>query len=156
LSIKDKKYYQQFYLAPIISQTKIGSSGYFKLVLHAKNIAKIKEILKKRFNKEISQPTIHHKIKKFEKSEIILNYTINFCPKKIGFKGKYILRIKPKDPSKYNDLALKLGKKNEIIDLFRIGEQYGLFAIVRVKNVKDYGKFIKRVKRKQKMYYFKI
>ncbi|MFW9947600.1 MAG: Lrp/AsnC ligand binding domain-containing protein, partial [Candidatus Odinarchaeota archaeon] len=63
--------------------------------------------------------------------------------KKIGFKGKYLLRIKPKDPSKYNELAFRLDMHKNITDLFRIGEQYGLFAIVRVEKVEDYASFIK-------------
>ena len=72
-----------------------------------------------------------------------MNYTVNFSPKKLGFEGKYYLRIKPKDPSKYNKLAFKLVKNKNITDLFRIGEQLGLLAIVRVKKVEDYAEFIK-------------
>ncbi|MFX0018621.1 MAG: Lrp/AsnC ligand binding domain-containing protein [Promethearchaeota archaeon] len=98
----------------------------------------------KSLNKDdISQSTIHNRIKKLEQQGAILNYTVNFCPKKIGFKGKYLLRIKPKDPSKYNELALRLDMHKNITDLFRIGEQYGLFAIVRVEKIEDYAFFIK-------------
>ena len=104
-----------------------------------------KEIVLKHYKEGISQPTVHNKIKKLEKDGVILNYTINFCPKKLGFMGKYIVRIKPKDPSKYDMLAKKLEEKNEITDLFRIGEQYGLFAIVRVKEIEDYGSFIRDI-----------
>jgi DNA-binding Lrp family transcriptional regulator len=68
---------------------------------------------------------------------------VNFSPKKIGFEGKYLLRIKPKDPSKYNELALRLDKNKNITHLFRIGEQYGLFAIIRVKKIEDYAIFIR-------------
>jgi len=111
---------------------------------------KIKAILNEKYKKdperkEISQPTIYNHIKKLESERILLNYTLNFNPKKIGFKGKYIVRIKPKDPSRYNDLAVKLEKKKEITDLFRIGEQYGLFAIVQVREIEDYGKFIREL-----------
>ncbi|MFW9826595.1 MAG: Lrp/AsnC ligand binding domain-containing protein [Candidatus Thorarchaeota archaeon] len=105
----------------------------------------IRDILKEQFDTEISQSTIHNRIKKLELQRTILNYTVNFCPKKIGFEGKYLLRIKPKDPSKYNDLAIRLDKNKNITDLFRIGEQYGLFAIVRVKKVEDYASFIKNL-----------
>ncbi len=98
----------------------------------------------KSLNKDdISQSTIHNRIKKLEQQGAILNYTVNFYPKKIGFKGKYLLRIKPKDPSKYNELALRLDMHKNITDLFRIGEQYGLFAIVRVEKIEDYASFIK-------------
>ena len=102
-----------------------------------------KDIVMKQYKEGISQPTVHNRIKKLEKNGAILNYTINFFPKKLGFKGKYIVRIKPKDPSKYDMLAKKLEEKNEITDLFRIGEQYGLLAIVRVKEIEDYGNFIR-------------
>jgi len=103
----------------------------------------IRKIFKEQFKTEISQSTIHNRIKKLEIQGVILNYTVNFCPKKIGFKGKYLLRIKPKDPSKYNELALKLDMNKNITDLFRIGEQYGLFAIVRVKKIEEYATFIR-------------
>ncbi len=105
----------------------------------------ISKLLAKKKNLRISQSTIYNRIKLLEKKGIILNHAINFNPKKLGFKGKYIVRIKPKDPSEYDKLALNLVKKREITDLFRIGEQYGLFAIVRVKEIEDYGKFIKNL-----------
>ncbi len=103
----------------------------------------IRKIFKDHYKTEISQSTIHNRIKKLEIKGVILNYTINFCPRKIGFRGKYLLRIKPKDPSKYNELALKLDMNKNITDLFRIGEQYGLFAIVRVKKIEEYAAFIR-------------
>jgi len=104
----------------------------------------IKDTIKEKYKDFlISQSTIHNRIKKLEKKNVILNYALNFCPKKIGFKGKYLVRIKPKDPSKYNEIALNLEKNSFITDLFRIGEQHGLFAIVRVKKVEDYAEFIK-------------
>ncbi|MFX1447633.1 MAG: Lrp/AsnC ligand binding domain-containing protein [Promethearchaeota archaeon] len=106
---------------------------------------KYKGFLLEMNKKEISQSTIHNRIKKLEKKNVILNYALNFCPKKIGFNGKYLVRIKPKDPSKYNEIALNLEKSSFITDLFRIGEQHGLFAIVRVKKVEDYAEFIKNL-----------
>ncbi|MFX0080493.1 MAG: hypothetical protein ACFE94_01950 [Candidatus Hodarchaeota archaeon] len=105
----------------------------------------IRRIFKEQLEMEISQSTIHNRIKKLEREGVILNYIVNFNPKKIGFKGKYLLRIKPKDPSKYNELALKLDMNRNITDLFRIGEQYGLFAIVRVKEIEDYANFIREL-----------
>lgn len=104
---------------------------------------KYKGFLNEMNKQEISQSTIHNRIKKLEKNNVILNYALNFCPNKIGFNGKYLVRIKPKDPSKYNEIALNLEKNSFITDLFRIGEQHGLFAIVRVKKVEDFAEFIK-------------
>ena len=143
--------------APINPNVKLDYIDYDILSILQENYSlkylstyKIKAILNEKYKrdperKEISQPTIYNHIKKLESEQIILNYTINFNPKKIGFKGKYIVRIKPKDPSRYNDLALKLEKKKEITDLFRIGEQYGLFAIVQVNEIEDYGKLIREL-----------
>lgn len=112
-----------------------------------KEIIKLKynEIIKKLNMEDISQTTIHNRIKKLEKNGVILNYTVNFNPRKIGFAGKYLVRIKPKDPSKYDDLALKLEQNKRITDLFRIGEQYGLFAIIRVESVEEYAVFIREL-----------
>jgi len=103
----------------------------------------ISRILKRKYQIEISQSTIYNRIKNLEQTGIILNYAINFNPSKLGFKGKFFIRIKPRDTSKYNEIALKLEKMQEITHLFRIGEQYGLFAIVRVRNIEDYASFIK-------------
>jgi len=100
--------------------------------------------IKHLLEEDISQSTVYNRVKNLEESGIILNYSINFCPNKIDFKGKFIVRIKPKNPSKYDNLALKLMKNPHITNLFRIGEQYGLFAIIRVKKIEDYGNFIRK------------
>jgi DNA-binding Lrp family transcriptional regulator len=55
------------------------------------------------------------------------------------------VRIKPKNPSKYDEIASILAENNAITDLFRIGEQYGLLALIRVEKVEHYGKFIKEL-----------
>jgi DNA-binding Lrp family transcriptional regulator len=100
----------------------------------------LKDILSSDHNIQISQSTIYNRIKNLEDNRVILNYCINFCPLKVGFNGKYYLRMKPKDPSEYNNLALKLEQNKDITDLYRIGD--GLFAIVRVPRIKDYDSFM--------------
>ena len=80
-----------------------------------------------------------------EEKEIIINYSIKFNPKQIGYKGKFYVRIKPKNPGKYDEIAESLEKNAFITDLFRIGEQYGLLAIIRVKDIEDFGSFIKNI-----------
>jgi DNA-binding Lrp family transcriptional regulator len=105
----------------------------------------IKDKMKRYYKKNISQPTIYNRIKVMEDARIILNYAINFDPRKIGYLGKFIIRIKPSDPSKYELLARKLEQMNYITDLFRIGEQFGLFGIIRVRNVEDYQVVIKNL-----------
>ena len=105
----------------------------------------IRNVFKEEHQIEISQSTIHNRIKRLEEKGVILNYTVNFHPKMIGYEGKFLLRIKPKDPSKYDELATKLDMNSDITDLFRIGEQYGLFAIVRVKKIGDYATFLRNL-----------
>ncbi|MHA1669260.1 MAG: hypothetical protein ACTSV5_01650 [Promethearchaeota archaeon] len=105
----------------------------------------VKKILNQDLNLEISQPTIYNRIKQLENSGIILNYSINFNPRAIGYKGKFIVRIKPSNPSEYDNLALNLENINEITDLFRIGEQYGLYAVVRVKKIEDFALFLREL-----------
>jgi len=105
----------------------------------------IKEILQEVYNITISQSTIHKRIKDMEKDGVILNYTIKFNPKLIGYKGKFYVRIKPKNPARYDMIAEKIERNKYITDLFRIGEQFGLLAIVRVKEIDDYRTFIKNL-----------
>ena len=105
----------------------------------------IRDIMKKRYEKDISQSTIHNRIKNLEKNRIILNYAMNFKPKEVGFEGKFFLRTKPKDPSKYEELALKFEQIPEITDLYRIGDEYGLLAVVRVRKIGEYGSFIRNL-----------
>ena len=132
------------------SEFKLDESDYLILdILQDKQSSKListyemSKLLKTEYEVERSQATIYNRIKKLEVSNVILNYSINFSPTKLGFKGKFLVRIKPKDPSKYDEIALKLEKNPNITDLFRIGEQYGLFAIVRVKEIQNYALFIK-------------
>ena len=105
----------------------------------------IRDIIKEVYGKDISQSTIHNRIKNLELNKIILNYAMNFKPKELGFEGKFFLRTKPKDPSKYEELALKLENIPEITDLYRIGKEYGLLAVVRVNKIGEYGNFIRNL-----------
>jgi len=105
----------------------------------------VKEILQKDYNITLSQSTIHKRIKDMETDGIILNYSIRFNPKLIGYKGKFYVKIKPKNPAKYDLIAENIERSKYITNLFRIGEQYGLLAIVRVKEIDDYGTFIKNL-----------
>lgn len=105
----------------------------------------IKSILKNNYHISVSQSTIYNRIKKMEECGVILNYSMNFCPRKLGFFGKFIIKIKPVDPSKYDEIALDLEKKKEITHLYRIGSQFGLFGIVRVREIQDYAGFLQEL-----------
>ncbi|MFO7795246.1 MAG: Lrp/AsnC family transcriptional regulator [Promethearchaeati archaeon] len=105
----------------------------------------ITEIIKNNDKISVSQSTVYNRIKKMEECGVILNYSVNFNPKKLGFLGKFIIRVKPNDPSKYDEIALDLEKQEEITHLYRIGSQFGLFGIVRVKKIKDYALFLQKL-----------
>ena len=55
---------------------------------------------------------------------------------------KLYMRIKPQNIGSYNDLARKLIYEPNVIDLYRTGEDFGLFAVIRAKNLFDFQKFI--------------
>ncbi len=105
----------------------------------------VTRLLKTHYSINISQSTTYNRIKRMEDSGIILNYTVQYCPQKLGFHGKFIIRIRPKNPSNYDILASKLVERDEITHLYRIGEQFGILAIVRVMEIKDYADFIKKL-----------
>ncbi len=66
-------------------------------------------------------------------------------PVKLGIKTKLIVRIKV-HPASYDRVARNfLAPMNEITDLYRTGEDYGLLAIMRVKNVSQYNSFLSRL-----------
>ncbi|MFX1395204.1 MAG: Lrp/AsnC ligand binding domain-containing protein [Promethearchaeota archaeon] len=164
--IMAKSYFKKYQLSEVIkvyktngiklsekslnSELKLDNNDYLILkILQERQSSKListydmSKLLKIDYNLEMSQATIYNRIKKLENSNVILNYSINFSPVIVGFTGKFVIRIKPKDPSKYDEIALKLENNQNITDLFRIGEQYGLFAIIRVKKIEDYRQFIK-------------
>ena len=84
----------------------------------------------------------------FVKERVILNFTISFNTLPLfmqifdDFQMKFYMRIKPKNIGNYNDLANTLISEPNIIDLYRTGEDFGLFAIIRAKNLFHFKKFI--------------
>jgi len=61
---------------------------------------------------------------------------------KVGFKTKLVVRIKV-NPASYGNVARDfLVPMAEITDLYRTGEDYGLLAIARVRDVSEYNAFL--------------
>ncbi|QEE15497.1 Lrp/AsnC ligand binding domain-containing protein [Promethearchaeum syntrophicum] len=58
------------------------------------------------------------------------------------FQMKFYMRIKPQNIGSYNELARKLVYEPNVIDLYRTGEDFGLFAVIRAKNLFEFQKFI--------------
>jgi len=94
---------------------------------------------------QISQPAVFKRLMRLESSRVILGYTIMVDPFKLGIKTKLIVRFKV-NPASYDTAAWNfLSPMNEITDLYRTGEDYGLLAITRVSNVSQYNSFLLRL-----------
>ncbi len=62
------------------------------------------------------------------------------------FPLKWYLQLKPKNLTEYTDIAEQiLAPKKEIINLYRTGQEFGLFAIVRTKSKEEYREFIQNL-----------
>lgn len=88
-------------------------------------------------------------------SGIIHSFTIRICPKFINqtdFAFKFYLEIIPKNLTQYNFLATKiLVNEKKIVELYRTGEEYGILAVVRTRNVAEYRAFLESLYRTGKI-----
>jgi len=108
------------------------STVYLSRLLHA-------------FGVEISQPAVFNRLSRLEKKGAILRHTVRVDYLRLGLQMKFIARIKA-NPNVYDAVAQGfLASMTEISDLYRTGEEYGLLAILRVKNVSDYNSFLLRL-----------
>jgi len=91
---------------------------------------------------KISQPAVFQRLTMLEKSEVIAKSTVRVNWAKLGMKTKVLVRVKA-NPNMYDVVARKfLAPMEEITDLYRTGEEYGLLAIVRVRDVSEYNAFL--------------
>jgi len=91
---------------------------------------------------KISQPAVFKRLMRLESGGVILRYTVMVDPMKLGIKTKLIVRIKVY-PASYDNVARNfLAPMNEITDLYRTGEDYGLLAIMMVKDVSQYNSLL--------------
>jgi len=98
--------------------------------------------LLQRFGIHISQPTVFKRQTRLKDKGVILGHTMIVNWSKLGFNAKFIVRIKV-NPNVYGDVAQNfLAPMNEITDLYRTGEDYGLLAILRVRDVSEYNSFL--------------
>ncbi len=97
------------------------------------------------FGIDLSQPAVFNRLSRLEKRGIILRHTLRIDYSKLGLQTKFIARIKA-NPNVYDVVAREfLALKPEIFDLYRTGEEYGLLATVRVKDVSRYNSFLLRL-----------
>jgi len=91
---------------------------------------------------KISQPTAFQRLTKLEKNGVIVKNTMRVDWAKVGLKTKVLVRIKA-NPNVYDVVARDfLASMDEITDLYRTGEEYGLLAIVRVRDISEYNAFL--------------
>jgi len=97
------------------------------------------------FGIEISQPAVFNRLSRLEKKGVILRHTIRVDYSRLGLKTKLIVRIKA-NPNVYDAVAQGfLASMTEISDLYRTGEEYGLLAFLRVRDVSEYNSFLLRL-----------
>jgi DNA-binding Lrp family transcriptional regulator len=107
--------------------------------------------LLRRLGMQISQPTVFKRLTRLEEKGVILGHTLMVDWSRLGFNAKFIARIKV-NPNAYDDVARNfLAPMNEITDLYRTGEDYGLLAILRVRDVSEYNFFLLKLYRSKEI-----
>ena len=94
----------------------------------------------------LSYSQVHRRVKEMIDSGVIESVTIKLSPDfipKTDFPVKFYLQVLPKQLSEYNGIAAGiLSSRHEIVELYRTGEEYGLFAVVRTGSIAEYRKFL--------------
>ena len=94
------------------------------------------------FGIEISQPAVFNRLSRLEKKGVILRHTVRVDYSRLGLHSKFIVRVKA-NPNVYDVVAQEvLTSMAEISDLYRTGEEYGLLAVLRVRDVSEYNSFL--------------
>jgi len=93
----------------------------------------------------ISQPAVFNRLSRLEKEGVILRHTVRIDQLKLGIKTRFIVRVRA-NPNAYDAVAQGfLAKLTAISDLYRTGEEYGLLAILSVRDVSEYNSFLLRL-----------
>ena len=101
--------------------------------------------LLRNFGTKLSQPAVFKRLMRLERDGVILRYTIRVDQAKLGVKTKLIVRLKV-NPASYDSVARRfLAPMSEITDLYRTGEDYGLLAIAKVRDVAQFNSLLLRL-----------
>ncbi len=92
----------------------------------------------------VSQPVVSRRISKLRSEDVIIGYTAKVDFSAIGLDAKFYLEIRV-DPAAYLSVARNLCGFDEVWSLYRTGEEYGLMAVVRVKDIKHYNRFLLKI-----------
>lgn len=103
----------------------------------------------------VSYSQARRRVKAMVDAGVISSFTIKIMPALIprtDFNVKFYLQLLPKQLSEYNTIAAGiLASENQIVELYRTGEEYGLFATVRTASIAEYRLFIEGLYRTGKI-----
>jgi DNA-binding Lrp family transcriptional regulator len=121
----------------------LNQMAYSKSPLPLSTVEVSKQLGK--FGVTMSQPAVFNRLSRLEKVNVILRRTLKVDYVKLGLQTKFIARVKA-NPNVYDSVAQEfLAPMPEIFDLYRTGEEYGLLATVRVRDVAEYNSFLLRM-----------
>jgi Lrp/AsnC family leucine-responsive transcriptional regulator len=94
------------------------------------------------FGIKISQPAVFSRLSRLEEKGAILRHSVRVDYSRLGLRSKFIVRVKA-NPNAYDIVAQEvLTSMAEISDLYRTGEEYGLLAVLRVRDISEYNSFL--------------
>ena len=91
----------------------------------------------------LSQSNIYKKIHDLIAWNFIKKFTISINPDHLKYKIKFYMRLKV-DPGFYDDVAKNIVLFPQVIDLYRTGENYGLFSAIRTQNIEEFNTLINK------------
>lgn len=92
----------------------------------------------------VSQPVVSRSISKLRSENVIIGYTARINFSAVGLEAKFYLEIRV-DPRSYLSVAKKLCEFDEVWSLYRSGEEYGLMAVIRVRDIKHYNQLLLKI-----------
>jgi DNA-binding Lrp family transcriptional regulator len=92
----------------------------------------------------VSQPVVSRSISKLRSESVIIGYTARIDFSAVGLEAKFYLEIRV-DPRSYLSVAKKLCGFDEVWSLYRSGEEYGLMAVIRVRDIKHYNQLLLKI-----------
>ncbi len=95
----------------------------------------------------ISIGTIHNRIAKLKKQDIIESYTIRLNNKKLGYDLTFLIRMNI-DGQYTDDILNKLRERTEVCSIFHTTGEHSAALICRFKNPEDVNTFIRELNKK--------
>jgi DNA-binding Lrp family transcriptional regulator len=146
------------YLAPPDTSDVEGNNKGFKIDAVDERLLDIMQDMPVQFSSEelakqvssgyapLSDSQVYRRVHRMKAENVIKAYTIKFSPILIpqtDFPLKFYLQILPKRLSEYDAIAVEtLAPKDEIVELYRTGEEYGLLGVARTGSIDGYRQFL--------------